>query len=416
MRDIMTFSKKPSNPMNMSDSNRPASDWSEDRPSESRKPRKPKTWEEIRQAREYHQLPAVTARAAKILYPQPGDEPDEPPEFDFDAEDTTPTEKPKTWEEIRYEREYNQLPAVIARAAAVLYPDPVETPEVLVTTPPPEDIGDAADPSSLLDTSINTVNPPPDFESISVFNETENHSSEFNPFEHADENEPDEAQSNSLAGQANEKLDNTGLEPSTWFEKVSSFLTDDQDSKSSSSDKDNALNYAGYRSEEVINFDAHSDSFRRKIAHLETRGSYTEVNGDAIGKYQFQNRALVDTGYMDEDENWTGKGGIESDEDFLNDPDVQEKAFDEFMDVLDGQLGRKGSYDHLGTEFPGVLGKGIVITKNGLIAAAHRAGAGAVSQYLAWQRKNNWSSNFRPEDAIKFKQVEKRIREFQNVD
>ncbi len=58
------------------------------------------------------------------------------------------------------------------------------------------------------------------------------------------------------------------------------------------------------------------------------------------------------------------------------------------------------------------------VTESGLLAAAHRQGAGMVKQYLDHQRRHNWTTNpktFPKNKKDQFLGVETRLREFQNV-
>ena len=57
-------------------------------------------------------------------------------------------------------------------------------------------------------------------------------------------------------------------------------------------------------------------------------------------------------------------------------------------------------------------------TKSGLLAAAHRQGAGMVKRYLDHQRRHNWTTNpktFPKNKKDQFLSVETRLREFQKV-
>jgi len=239
----------------------------------------------------------------------------------------------------------------------------------------------------------------------------------LNAFEHVEEQVAERARLISLDERLNDKNETADAEVPSWFEKAFSFLNEEDDpSASSNPDDDLASHNSEKPSEETGYRTAVSESFRDSIGESESGGDYSAVNDGAYGKYQLRIPALKDAGYVDDDGNWTGKDGIMSEEDFLNNPEVQDNAFDEYMEVLDGYLDGNGSYDHLGTEFSGVLGEGIVITENGLVAAAHRAGAGAVAEYLEWQMENNWPSDFPPHLADKFKWIETRLRKFQDVD
>jgi hypothetical protein len=81
-----------------------------------------------------------------------------------------------------------------------------------------------------------------------------------------------------------------------------------------------------------------------------------------------------------------------------------------------GYLRDNGSTKFIGKEFSGKLEKGIKITEDGLLAAAHRMGAGAVRDYLAHQNENGWSSDFsRLKKKEAYEAIETRLRVFQNI-
>jgi hypothetical protein len=162
---------------------------------------------------------------------------------------------------------------------------------------------------------------------------------------------------------------------------------------------------------------SYSSNFREKIGKLESTGDYRSKNKQGfLGKYQMGETALQDTGHKDGKGNWTGKDGIHSDEDFFANKNVQENIFDQYIAIQESYLSRFGAYKYLETKpYPGVLGLGVKISESGLAAAAHRRGARAVKRYLEFQAANGWSSDFPPAKARIFKEIEKRIREFQNI-
>ena len=85
--------------------------------------------------------------------------------------------------------------------------------------------------------------------------------------------------------------------------------------------------------------------------------------------------ALQDLGYKDAQGNWTGKDGIESKEDFLSNPDVQEKAFTEWEPMVKRYNKSKGLDKYIGQDF-----QGITVTEDGLAAAAHLIGSKGLKQ------------------------------------
>ena len=123
------------------------------------------------------------------------------------------------------------------------------------------------------------------------------------------------------------------------------------------------------------------DKFKSILGKLESGGEkdpYKAVNRlGYLGKYQFGGLALQDLGYKNKKGKWTGKDNIKSKEDFLNSPDVQEKALSNYVTIQERYLKSKGALDYIGKEIDGVK-----ITKGGLLGAAHLVGAGAVSKML----------------------------------
>jgi hypothetical protein len=121
-----------------------------------------------------------------------------------------------------------------------------------------------------------------------------------------------------------------------------------------------------------------NSSFKDALGKRESGNDYSAVNQlGYLGKYQFGGMALRDLGYKDKDYNWTGKDGIKSKEDFLANGELQEKSIDRYFTMQERYLKSKGALDYVGTTF-----KGFKVTKQGLIAAAHLVGAGAVNTML----------------------------------
>ena len=181
----------------------------------------------------------------------------------------------------------------------------------------------------------------------------------------------------------------------------------------------------------------HAD-FRRAIHQKESEGAenagYAASNNGAYGRYQMRVPALKDAGLIDRDGNWTGKYGLNSFEDFLHQPGAQEKAFADFMARTESYV-RQDVRDYAGREIDGTLAR-FPITEAGLLAAAHRQGAGMLAQYFEFQKANNWKSgNFEniPKDVTKaiarlqgnietpqsaeavLRSIETRLREFSGI-
>jgi hypothetical protein len=157
--------------------------------------------------------------------------------------------------------------------------------------------------------------------------------------------------------------------------------------------------------------DAWSDSpihidFRRAIHKKESAGTgndgYAASNRGAYGRYQMRVPALQDAGLIDKGGNWTGKYGLNSFEDFLRQPEAQEKAFADFMARTEGYV-RRLAPGYEGRRIQGAMAP-FDVTEAGLIAAAHRQGAGMLAPYFEFQKANNWKSgefgNI-PEDVVK---------------
>jgi hypothetical protein len=121
-----------------------------------------------------------------------------------------------------------------------------------------------------------------------------------------------------------------------------------------------------------------SSSYTDALAQSESSNNYQAVNQFGyLGKYQFGSMALQDTGFQDAEGNWTGRAGINSAEDFLNNPAVQEAAQQEFMGKQDSYLQSNGATQYIGTTI-----QDVTITKEGLRAAAHLVGASKVKEML----------------------------------
>lgn len=123
------------------------------------------------------------------------------------------------------------------------------------------------------------------------------------------------------------------------------------------------------------NFDAYAAAIRQR----ESSGDYTRVNdGGYTGAYQFGKSALIDAGFMDRSGNWTSYAqslGINSMEDFKNNPEAQDTAFQNLT---------KKNWDYLRNYLP-YVGKtigGVPITVSGLLAGAHLVGQGDVKKFL----------------------------------
>lgn len=109
-----------------------------------------------------------------------------------------------------------------------------------------------------------------------------------------------------------------------------------------------------------------------------------------IGKYQFGEAALFDLGYYGIDNsdnnlfrndwsgNWSGKNGINSKQDYLNNGAVQEIIIHDWHDILWGRIKFLGL-----DKYEGQILNDNPITISGMLAAAHLIGAGSTSSDTA---------------------------------
>lgn len=170
-----------------------------------------------------------------------------------------------------------------------------------------------------------------------------------------------------------------------------------------------------------------TEQWREAVAGLETAGrphfGYgTRVDDDggfALGRYQMRRPALRDAGMMDGDR-WTGKYGVASADDFLDNPAAQEAALKDFMDKNDGYVRRRGHDKRIGNTI--VSDRGPLVLSHGRLAAAiHNQGIGAVSDYLRWVEGNGWDSRGKIQDIedekrrTAFLGIEERLSRFPDV-
>ena len=148
------------------------------------------------------------------------------------------------------------------------------------------------------------------------------------------------------------------------------------------------------------------------------QGNYQEFNptGVALGRYQIRKLALIDTGMVDGQGNWTGRLGIHSKQDFLNNPSVQERVIAEYLAKLEGYLKYNKATTYIGQQIDGIKAK-ITITMPGLVAAAHKEGAEGTRQYLQHLQNHGWKSDpstFPQQFHDSFRAIETRLRLFEN--
>ena len=116
--------------------------------------------------------------------------------------------------------------------------------------------------------------------------------------------------------------------------------------------------------------------FKESVAFKESRGNYRIVNDFGyLGKYQFGLETLKLLGIFNADE-------------FLHNPELQEKAF------LANSQRNKWILRKDIARFEGKKISGITITESGILAAAHLAGAGSVKKFLRSYGGDTFSDAF----------------------
>jgi hypothetical protein len=104
--------------------------------------------------------------------------------------------------------------------------------------------------------------------------------------------------------------------------------------------------------------------YKEAIAHKESLGRYGKVNSIGyLGKYQFGAQTLKSI-------------GIDSSNDFLERPELQEQAFLVLLSKNKYELKAYIRY------FEGKVIDGVKITESGILAAAHLGGSGSVKRFL----------------------------------
>jgi hypothetical protein len=131
-----------------------------------------------------------------------------------------------------------------------------------------------------------------------------------------------------------------------------------------------------------------TDSFLTALRMRESSGNYQIVNTlNFLGAYQFGEGALIDLGFVRNDGNylnndygggWTGKLGINSVSDFLNNPAAQDQAAVEWISLLWSYIEAADVARHAWTTVGTTY-----LTPSGMIAAAHLLGVDALAQFIA---------------------------------
>ena len=133
--------------------------------------------------------------------------------------------------------------------------------------------------------------------------------------------------------------------------------------------------------------------FLNDLGARESGGNYKAFNKYGYaGKYQMGEMALIDCGYYYKpsriyNNDWTGVftgvDGVNSIDDFLNNPKAQENAQIVFKKKQWNYLKALGA-----NKFVNQIINGYKITPSGLLAGAHLKGVGAVANYLKSNGKN----------------------------
>ncbi len=133
--------------------------------------------------------------------------------------------------------------------------------------------------------------------------------------------------------------------------------------------------------------------FLNDLGARESGGNYKAFNKYGYaGKYQMGEAALIDAGYYKKasrvyNNDWrgifTGKDGVNSIQDFLNNSQAQENAQIIFKKKQWIYLKAVGA-----NKYSGQIINGYKITDSGLLAGAHLKGAGSVISYLKSGGKN----------------------------
>lgn len=128
------------------------------------------------------------------------------------------------------------------------------------------------------------------------------------------------------------------------------------------------------------------EDFLDALGRKESTDDYAAVNdGGHLGRYQMCEAALEDAGYVKYDDQqdgvfeygWTGKNGIHSKKDFLNNPEAQDDAVRAYHQKLNGYIHHFGLDSSVGKTI-----KGVEITPGGLLAGAHLVGMNGLIKYI----------------------------------
>ncbi|WP_338665393.1 hypothetical protein VQH23_09490 [Pararoseomonas sp. SCSIO 73927] len=158
-------------------------------------------------------------------------------------------------------------------------------------------------------------------------------------------------------------------------------------------------------------------TFRNRIAAQESAGAgwaARNAASGAIGRYQMLPVALRDIGWQGADGGWTERAaalGVRSEAEFLANPAAQEAAMSQYLQRTERQLAANGALGAAGRTVTATDGQPLAITQAGLVAAAHRRGAGTVARWLDHRTRTPDAPLPEPTRAA-FASVERRLRDF----
>jgi hypothetical protein len=128
-------------------------------------------------------------------------------------------------------------------------------------------------------------------------------------------------------------------------------------------------------------------AFLTALRHRESGGNYQVINTlNFVGAYQFGEAALIDLGYVRRDSDvynndfsggFTGKHGIRSLQQFINSPDVQDRAVQDWMGLMWHYIRSDGLDQYAWREVGGVT-----LSPSGMLAATHLLGAGGLREFV----------------------------------
>lgn len=156
-----------------------------------------------------------------------------------------------------------------------------------------------------------------------------------------------------------------GFKPSN-LDSTPWFLTNETDCTSYLLPSQNQTDYVNSNIPYTGNFFI---GFKEALGWKESQGKYKKVNSlGYLGKYQFGIETLKTV-------------GIKNTNRFLNNPQLQEKAFVALL------AKNKWELRSVIERYEGTVMNGILITESGILAAAHLGGVGSVKKYFRYNGK-----------------------------